>query len=193
MYEPVLPKKHNYGMFARCPWGLSSFTYGGLCSHSSLRDPIRGNYGFTAAELFAIDATNRERKRLHYNEYSVEYRKRQMATDPETRLGKERAYVKTYRENNREKSNDIKDRSKAKTKASARYRCDLCRQNCVSQWELDRHDDSKDHKKRVAKVARGVSFDYICHLCDWDTDVKGSLTRHLAGKAHQAIMAELTS
>jgi hypothetical protein len=197
------PIKNDYGMLSCCRWELSTFTYGGLCTHSALNDPIKGNFDLTAAELTDLDITNRERR----NRYNIEYRARAMAIDPEARLAKEREWSETYRNANREAynarsrafaaadrahSNALKELSRIKTKESAKYRCEICLQSCVSQWELDRHNRSSKHNIRAAKVARGVKFIHNCLPCDFMSDVKGSLTRHQASPSHKAKMASIT-
>ncbi|KAG8161690.1 hypothetical protein KVR01_008677 [Diaporthe batatas] len=53
----------DYGIGSCCPWPRDSFTYGGLCSHSSLNDPMRARLDLSAEQLELLASQNDMNKR----------------------------------------------------------------------------------------------------------------------------------
>ncbi|KAJ8108984.1 hypothetical protein OPT61_g7790 [Boeremia exigua] len=178
-----------------CRWPLESFSYKGLCSHSALYDSIKGRFDLSPEQLTTLAVDVAEKKRAWHRAYRATL----MATDPEARLALERIYAATYRDLNRDACNarsrqytadnlqtvrETKDRSSKKTKESGIYSCKLCGVDCKSNWELARHNKSSSHKTNVRKEKEGVIKSFVCRICNYSTEVKGSMKRHKEGKNH---------
>ncbi|KAL1657283.1 hypothetical protein SLS61_000328 [Didymella pomorum] len=154
---------HKYLLYHDCcRWALGTFTYEGLCSHSALRDPINGNFGYSAEQLIKLadDAAK-------------------------NRASRRRAYDAAYRAAHPEAIRETHARSEAYIWTLATYSCKLCGVRCKSNWERERHDDSRRHKINPHKQRLGVNKPYWCGPCGYETSVKDSLRRHKEGDYHR--------
>jgi hypothetical protein len=154
----------DYNMGICCPWARGDgdvFTYHGLCNHNALIEGVYGHFDLTREQLIALDVQNQARR----NAYSVKYRAKDMATDPQARLTKERGYSATYRDKHRDAYNARsrafaaadpaahkarQEKSRLKIIASGKYRCEPCSKNFGSPSELAGHKKHRPHLNKVA-------------------------------------------
>lgn len=134
LFWAMYPKGHDYQIGSCCPWPQGSFTYGGLCSHSSLNDPMKANVDLSPEQLEMLAAQNDENKRI---------RARRLAR-----------------------------------RAAKIYYCEHCQQAVDTPAELERHNESNNHKSRVAKLAAGVEFKFRCEPCGKSFETAYDLEGH---------------
>ncbi len=126
---------HKFLLYhACCPWPLESFTYGGLCTHSALRDPIAGRFDLSGEELEALAVDVKERNRR----YNALYYQREKQVHPERLKERQREHDLNYRINSHDKPIAKQRRFAAKRKADRTYWCELCEQACTKEYEWDR-------------------------------------------------------
>lgn len=181
----------DYGMASCCPWyhqkGL--FTYGGLCSHSALHDPIHGNFGLTAEELIALDAARQAATRAdkirRYELLKIE--------DPENLKATRKRAEDKYMNNPHGKHKAKLERRKEKVKAEHPYYCDVCDVDCEKPNHLERHNKTPRHLKELADLKAGIVKRYRCEPCKKKFPYPSCIVKHNRCARHKANMAKLTA
>lgn len=183
MFWAMYSKTKDYGMSECCPWPRKSFSYGGLCSHSSLAEGVHGQFDLSVEQLESMAAEHREQTRLRRKEYNSNYHRNYI----QTQHGKatRRRGQQIYKKNNPSKVKANRDTSAAKVKSSGKYFCATCNVYCSKPWELERHNKSRRHLTRVKKTKAG-RIKYHCALCGYSRMRPCELERHQAGKIHKA-------
>lgn len=158
------------------PWPLEEFTYLGLCSHSALEDCIQGNFGMTQEDVQDVETRQKEKAKT----YNAKHYKRMRDTDLEGYQARVRDSSARYREQHPDKVKANQKRSKDSITQKKKFYCDICGQECVSQWELDRHNGSRRHKLAVQRSENGKSRFY-CSICGTQLTRQCHLNRHNNG------------
>jgi hypothetical protein len=189
LFWALKTRKPDHYMSSCCPWPLSSFSYGGLCSHSPLKEGIYGNFDLSAEQLEAIATEVKDKKRAHNHRMFV----RERTLKPEHYKERTSRNGRLYRERWREKSLAMKERSRKKKKESKQLYCTLCGVSCASSYELTRHNASKRHLLKVAKEESGVVNKYRCDICSFSAAYPCLLERHCQGMRHLQKLAAVKS
>ena len=175
-------KEKDYNMGACCPWKREEFTYHGLCSHNAMIEMILGDFDLTGEQLEHIAAEVKEKNRL----YHINYYQNMKAADPEGLSARQREADVRYRNNSHDKSLAKQRRFDEKRKESKQYFCEVCQVACTKQYELDRHNASSNHLKKVAKANAGiVGSKYRCDICGVDCHKLSHYTKHINGTRHK--------
>lgn len=188
LFWTMHPKVKDYQIASCCPWPRESFTYGGLCSHNALIDPIRANVDLSAKELELLDAQNKQSKRLR----SKGYRDHRKAVNPDG-VRQERKHQRERRKAEdpdgvRKYHSDYYQHEKAEApeKLKARAR------------KADKRYRTHSHGKSVAKgrrftAKRKAAKTYFCKACDQPCDKASSLARHNRSTKHMNRVAKLAA
>jgi hypothetical protein len=114
IFWAMCSRTKSYGFSHLCPWDRNAFQYGGLCSHSSVKEGIPDDHDATPEELEEKAAAIEEKNRL----YMAEYGKKQRANA----TAEFKAAQKRRNKNHRPK---VLEKEKI-TKASKKFHCKLC-------------------------------------------------------------------
>lgn len=197
----MVSRTKDYHMEDCCPWPRDLFTYHGLCTHSPLREVVLGDFNLSPEQLELVAAEKGELHRQQYREKYAklmsdvdraskrkEQRKRyQLAITPETKkksLGQQRERYANLTKDSRQRVMDKNHRNRVKRREERRYYCAPCGFSFSGPYGLARHEKSKRHKNKVAKVEAGFTFKYRCDLCEFTCVGTGELAKHKEGKRH---------
>lgn len=195
----------DYQIESCCPWDRKSLTYGGLCSHSSLNDPMKANLKLSREELEELAAEAAEEKRLKKNRAGREFREREKRLDPEGVKQKNRDRYINNKEAMTARTKACKDRRMADPVrhdewkaderkkypnkreailASKKYYCATCNTACGKPGELANHMKSATHLRRVKWAEEGTEGLFHCEPCDKYFDKAKTLRSHQKSGPH---------
>ncbi|KAK6214862.1 hsp70-like protein [Colletotrichum tabaci] len=162
-------------------WPLESFTYHGICTHNALGEGPSGNFDLSPEQLELIAAEARANE-LQYHKQN--YQRRRVEELDDLRASQRRANAKE-----RLKPLDVRQargrRYAKKHRDAARFRCEICLTNFAKITELNRHNTSQGHMKRVAALASGNDCEFFCEICQFKTTTAKLLRSHKKGQRHQ--------
>ena len=151
------------GMPEICPWDRKDFSYGGLCSHFAINEPIQGEPAFGDPDQ--INALAEEHRKAKQSMY--------IANRGE---GVHAANTKAYGEKNL---------------AVRRFACETCDFSARTEAKLKDHLASKEHKDRVAGRPKYTSTracivnkKWWCEPCQHNAPSAARWAKHLTGKYH---------
>lgn len=176
--------ENDYGMASFGPWSRDSFTYGGLCSHSSLVEGVKGDFDLTSEQLEAMATAIRERKKEYMDIYNPMYRQWELLVRPERVKERMQRAQARYLQNSPDKVIAKYERWQTKAKASRKFHCDLCGVTCAKRSEFERHNQTRRHKGNVRDAAAGKVRKYHCAVCEYSFYKPCELKKHLLGKLH---------
>lgn len=163
-------------------WERGDATYGALCTHTSLKEGIVGDFNLTGPQLLAV-AAHRKLQLRHRKKMN---KRAQRANEPDRVRNMHKKVI-------------------ARILAEKRHWCDVCKQALRSSATLKKHPASKAHAREVAIAAAGkrpvksaeaqrvaecytkvlVAKKHYCAVCDYNAPCKANLDKHLATKKHQ--------
>lgn len=173
--------KTNHSMISCCRWPLSSFTYGGLCTHSPLTESVPTELlDLTAEQLEAIDAAQRENTRIYHKEYR--YRPHIYAH----LRAQGRIIDRRFRKNNLERVKANSNRNDEIRRGKKNHYCSTCGVSCSKATELVKHNLSKRHLKKVADAKAGITntMPFHCATCNISYPTKKQMVRHESTGRH---------
>ncbi|KAF2478895.1 hypothetical protein BDY17DRAFT_60980 [Neohortaea acidophila] len=163
----------SYSFDNVCPWSRDAFTYGGLCSHSSLMESTYG-LDFTAEELEAMAATSAQHKRDYDRAYGANLR----ANPTE-------AYKESQRAGRAKHAPKLKINQQAAVQNKT-YHCDVCNVSCRDNASLELHNKSPRH---IQRADRGTG-DWECAPCNLSFKYKSAWDIHVKSKTHLRIIGD---
>ena len=179
----------GYGMSSCCPWPMDAFTYGGLCTHSALRDTVKGNFGLTAKQIETVSA---EAVVLRAAIKKAAYEKLKIDDPEELRATQRRANHKYYRNPHGKHQAKVKRRT-AKVKAEHPFYCEVCEVDCEKPSHFIRHNATPRHIKEVADFNAGIVKRYRCDPCGKKFPYPSCIVKHNRCARHKANMAALST
>lgn len=173
------------GVSHLCLWDRHTLGYIGLCTHSCLKEGIRGKFNLSAQELEELDA-----KRLMglANMQAVRNRKyhlKEMATNRVEYLAKSKEWNRITRERHRDRYNANLKVTRAEDKLNEVYYCALCKTSCQQQSDLDEHFATAKHKRKMDELALQETYRYECKPCAYRTNKSSSWSDHLKSARHK--------
>jgi hypothetical protein len=164
-----------------CLWDNTELEYDGCCSHSSLQDPIRGNFDLSADELEAIHA---ERKRLDRQRHAVISRNwhyKQMETNYADYMDRavERTRRSMAKHPDRANANRILRKQKALNEET--YACKRCNVNLKDAESWRHHLQTAKHRGQKYTEADRT---FKCKPCKKSYPTKTGLTSHKLSRGH---------
>ncbi|KAK4890838.1 hypothetical protein LTR27_010539 [Elasticomyces elasticus] len=179
-------------------WPRESVEWEPLCSHSALKDAIRGDLSQSPEELEYIAANvymnraERQRKRRANNRWH----------DLEGVRNRERIERNAWAEKNRDRVNKTAAKVRAKNKESNNFRCDPCDMTFQGRTAVELHEATQSHadclagivKPAISTKALGVKAEraqakadklHFCTPCDKPFENDWSLNRHLNTPRHK--------
>jgi len=171
-----------------CPWDVATLPYDGLCTHSALREGLRGGLDLTAEQheasameqaaifrqLKAVNATN-----YHYKQMATNY-------DEYISAAKERSYKSRMLNpgQHAESAQLLRERNKEEK----RYYCEPCDHAAGSRWDYDNHMESKAHDRTVNGFENA---EFKCWPCRRHFSHISNFRRHSRTPYHQEKMKQL--
>ncbi|OIW27707.1 hypothetical protein CONLIGDRAFT_445789 [Coniochaeta ligniaria NRRL 30616] len=165
----------TYGFAHICPWEPKTFTYRGLCSHSSLGEGI--SHLELSPEQHEQAAWDRAKKEADY-QYDYQRELRENPT-PEYKARKQI--------NNIQQADSTRARQQA-AKASEKYKCNPYDVNCRDAAELRRHEGTRRHKTYVAQDKDG----WPCLIYSLHFKHQSNLKQHQTSKGQLRRVEEMT-
>lgn len=171
-FAPGKDDTGNFGLGHMCPWAQDSFEWLGLCTHSSLREEIKGLDGemdFTSEELEAIEQAVKGKNRQYQAVYQKALRTNPTEKFKQQQKAKNDKHKPTVQENQRAAVRDKK------------HYCEPCDVSCRNGADLRRHNTRKGH---LLKLEYPDGF--ICRCCD-DIEFQyfSDLQQHFKSQRHQ--------
>lgn len=187
-------RKSTYGMPPLCPWSLDDFKYDGCCSHSPLAEGVRDYYKNLTREQIAVmefEVEQRQKEQnAQHNARKAAKRQEMKQFDPaayEAILAKQRAYTKQFR--TPAKRLQYQQKADAKTLASKKFSCAVCKTDFRGSFDLELHNKTKKHLDMVSgkyRVTKNVAAKrYYCKLCDRAFRDSSHLKDHLKTTKHK--------
>jgi hypothetical protein len=140
--------KFGLGMHGMCQWTLESLEYGGLCSHTPLRETVAGDLELSPEELEEIA---RDRKRAQ-TERSTKSLKKIKLQSPERKRQDLRKITENYREANREATITSNQNYVQNKKDLKRFYDPICERAFGNSHQLDAHLKTSVHLKKAAEL-----------------------------------------
>ena len=168
----MLSKTLNYGHLGdNAIWDRSELPWNGLCTHSPLLERIDG-LELTPGELDAIAEQKRIRKNETLRAWSKadNARKRANAT-PE--FAAQRTQINKARYPSKKRKRDA-------AVANKTYYCELCEKPYTSAKELESHQQTSLHLRRVARGSK----DFTCAPCGTSYPTKFRYDRYCVSQRH---------
>jgi hypothetical protein len=176
------------GLTHVCPWDIHTLPYDGLCSHSALREGLRGDLDLTAEQheasameqalkfrqLKAVNATN-----YHYKQMAENY-------DEYIEDAKERTYKSRLLNPGQATENSFLLRER--NKEEKRYYCDPCDHAAGDQHALDNHLKSLAHDRAVNELE---TAEFKCWPCRRPFSLISNFRRHMRSTYHEDKMRQL--
>ncbi|KAK5058974.1 hypothetical protein LTR84_011238 [Exophiala bonariae] len=181
-------KDTDYKMGDCCPWPLDSFTYNGLCSHSSLKETPKGDLNMTQEQADQVVIAAKRRVALNN---AANYKK-EREQDLEKYKARKRRYGLTYNRVHPDRRYESGRKYRAKVLAEERLQCTICGTKYSNRNSLDRHMDSKQHKIWAKREAEGKNR-FRCKICGTPATHLCHLQRHEQGARHKARAAALAA
>lgn len=150
LFFAMYSQERSYGIAYVCPWNIRDLEWDGLCSHNPLMEqPKNGNndLNFSPEELVQIAAATKKNRQDGYK-----------------RWRKENPPKKATAEYNQQHYVRHKDKVRAKIqsdKDSKKHFCTLCNQSFKCNSELEKHNKTPSHLKKVEWGEEG----YRCDIC----------------------------
>lgn len=231
LFWAMFPKTGDYQIGSCCPWPRESFTYGGLCSHSSLNDPMRANFKLSPDELELLaaqaeaqaaekkrqrdydryhdnKAVNKASKTYYCEDCNLACPRRSNLEVHKTTPGHLKC-VKLAAEGVVEKfrcepcdegfTSFEKLRAHQKTGAhlsvvippnempvAQNLHCDICGTTLLTAKKLEVHNKSSHHVLRLKKMAEGIDVNrWWCDVCNKGFEDERLLASHKKGATHK--------
>lgn len=178
LFWAMWPAKNDYMMSECCPWPLDSFGYGGLCTHSPLKDNIEGDFDRTAEELeqMAVDRKDWAHQR---------YLNRKEA-DPD-RYAEIIANSKANMKLNSPHLLKAQDkRAYDKGKKQGQWICGPCKDRWSKKSQYDVHCESKAHLLKVGLRPEDVLTKHVCDPCGFRTNRVANWNQHIKTAVHKS-------
>ncbi|KAH7416943.1 hypothetical protein BKA64DRAFT_283440 [Cadophora sp. MPI-SDFR-AT-0126] len=194
MFWAMKAKLADYGMSHICLWDRANLEYDGLCSHPSLKEGIRGDFGLSAEEIEVLAA---ERKQINAEKQAIRsanwyYSK--MANDRDEFLDHVLETSNAWREANYERYMDNHRNYIADVRKSKKYHCEVCNFTTGYKTLLTKHRETPRHLYKTQSLERDLATKpYTCRTCSYATKKKRELTRHLSSARHKSKMATSSS
>lgn len=153
-----------------------------LCSHCSLNETIRGDFGLSAEELETLNADKMFARALKQSETGRDWHNYQMETNYDEYSKKRAAY---YAEDP-ERQKRMRTEYRESTKAQKTYYCETCHTNCPDSHELKKHQASSYHLTAVERMKRP----YVCIPCVFGANKPAGLRVHLNSATHKKHVAD---
>ena len=183
--------------------------YDPLCSHLSLKEPIRGDLTLTAEELELAAAIRRARTQESGKTRQQEHRAKKREEDLDGYRVQANEQKSTWRYKNPDKVHKTQAKTRNKAKDEQRFFCDDCQQAFATQYALNSHKNSQTHLDSVAglkkttitakssaqKADRKQALEdktYYCSICDKPFGAKHGLDRHVLTSTHAKKLAMST-
>lgn len=165
-------------------WDLPAFTYGGLCSHSSLAEGVQG-LDLTAEQLEAIATETKEKRSVQNQEWHLLNKERR------NQAARERAKIIPPSPTKKLANSR---RFEASTRASKKYHCEVCNSTFSAPADLAQHNTTSKHINNVAKAKAGVvKSKHYCRLCQLDCKYPAHLALHNRSPRHLKQVAATTA
>ena len=173
----------DWGMGHMCLWDRASLEWDGLCSHSALTDPVRGDFGFTPEEVEQMVIEKKEKARALNKEACERYQRKQMATNRDAYNARHNAHKAEWMKRYPGRRNKLNARNGKKRKENKDFYCSLCDAAFGTNVLLKRHLKSEMH----ITAAGGIFIrEFQCLLCDKDFVRQSALDVHKKSKGHRA-------
>ena len=157
------------------PWKRNTVSWAPLCSHSPLREGIRGD--LDAILLLETIPTPTPTER------SQHYRERARAADLDGYRANDRIMKNAWAAKNRDRVNKTHHKTIAKAKAELRFHCDICDLALQSSDALNNHLACQSHADRAAGIEKPEPHKYSANL-------KAQRTISKASKKHYCSVCE---
>jgi Pyruvate/2-oxoacid:ferredoxin oxidoreductase delta subunit len=171
VFWALVPSENAFGLSHMCPWDRDAFEWLGLASRSPLHEAIRcrdGEMDFTPQQLEDIARITKEQNANYQYHYQ-----RELRANPSEEYKLRQAI------NNRKQQPGTQARQQAAVENKT-YHCEVCNVSCRDNASLERHNETKRHKK---KLEHGDD-DYECLDCDISFRFLSDFDRHKLSKSH---------
>lgn len=186
-------------------WPREKVVWEPLCSHTPLREAIRGGLELSEEELELAAQIRAARNKENMNAGSQRRRKRKREANEELYKQYVNQYNKAWKEKNPEKALKYAEKCRVKAKESRLFFCADCDMLFASAFALDNHFKTTAHQNKVAGIEKAPSKSsersaanvrawriknknektFYCSACDKAFENGYSLARHEATKSHE--------
>jgi hypothetical protein len=179
----------DYGMTHICLWDRNTLEYEGLCSHCSLNEGISGDFGLSAEALEALAAEKTVARCVRAVEVHSNYHYKQMETNREGYLEKQREQQAALRTRSPERINNRLRNWRKNTHESKRLFSETCKVAFESPRDQRNHNNTPGHLNK----AKRMKLPYTCIPCAYGSKKKTDLEGHCKTERHKKIVAALSS
>ena len=170
----------GFSMVEMCLWDRHNLPYNGLCSHNPLSESPPGDWTLSDAEMEAMAAEFKERRRV----YIKEYHEKAKRDDPEQFLAEKRAQRKLYVARHPDKAAASDKRTRVKALKEKRHYCVVCDYAANTSASLRKHLNTEKHLDNAAGVVKVVPV-WRCNICHHTFQRNAGLQYHLKTQRHR--------
>jgi hypothetical protein len=156
----ITVKGKDYNVSHVLPWPVSSFSYNGLCSHTSLSETVISDFSLEDGELDQMFEDLKQRRAAKQSVISTNYHFRQLDTNADAYHTRKSTNQKDYAARHPDKVKATYNGVIKKAKDEKRHYCGDCKKAFGKPSELAKHTQSASHKAKVADAKNQTTLTF---------------------------------